>query len=171
MVLQKKTTQQQKAIAVAKDVIKRLKYLKLSMLSYISGPVPEFSKLKEEDFQNMISKKHIKEIEKNCFVCALGACILSKARLYNSIPFSKFASTYYVWVGREKAFSFLKDIFGRKNTSLIECAYSCVPNKGNLGTHEEKVKASKFGCLFPNEINRLKAIMNNVITNNGSFIV
>src|ERR1043165_3171280 len=78
----KELAPQEKAVAVAKDVIKRLKYLNIETRHYMCGQIPSKLKISEKDDL----KKHVAKVEKYCKVCALGACIISKARLFDEVP-------------------------------------------------------------------------------------
>src|SRR4051812_10887130 len=71
-----------KAIAIAQDVLLRLRrHLKVVTGAYCDGYLPVSEVKVDADL-----RENLPVIEKNCEVCALGACLLSKARLYNNVP-------------------------------------------------------------------------------------
>lgn len=123
-------------------------------------------------------------VQENCQVCALGACLLSKARVFDDLPFltikdpagSKLGDIY---VTTEPVYNSLSDILGFGNALLIECAYqrsdmagyTDVRGLGSDGVSKKKILAAvAFGRKFQEPQDSLKAIMENVIENNGVFI-
>src|SRR4051794_28070782 len=74
------TQETPKPVLVAQDVLRHVNTLLLSRGTYISG-YPTAASIKEGDLQD-----NVDVIEKDCTVCALGALLLSKARLFNDVP-------------------------------------------------------------------------------------
>src|SRR5579862_3956479 len=118
--------QENKAVLVAKDVLKRLRYLNVSTNIYLKG-VLEKALPKNEDL-----KEHVAEVQKKCQVCALGACLLSKARLYDKVPLSSIGSLegedgyWKIYAGCDSStriFTLLKDVFDLNSLSLMETAF------------------------------------------------
>ena len=119
-----------------------------------------------DEFQNIGSE---------CKVCALGAILLSKARLYDKIPINYKDTNYYVF--REWLIGGLLDVFDREQLDLIEIAFEVsdyvVRSFVSYPTPDEALihKAVQFGDNYPyHPTDRMRAIMNNIIDNNGHFV-
>lgn len=163
-------TKPEKAIAVAKDVLKRLGKLTVKTGDYLSFENTNIPK--EGNAQN-----YINEIESNCRVCALGACLLSQIRLYDKINLDLFESEcndrYIPLEDIRKIFNHLSKIFSKKTICLIEQAFESIGDvclTDSLSTSDKDIKMAQKYKKYKNDKNRLKAIMKNVIKNKGQFI-
>lgn len=154
-------------IEVIKDALKRLRYLNLSTNEYLRIRYQEFI---GNECNTEQANKYISKIEKNCEVCAKGALFLSHIRKYNEVSVSDVlnsnADSYIC--------SNLKE-FDIENLDLVEAAYQCCPNcrwDDNQETKELDKKAVIFGQGFDyrNKKSRLKAILKNMLDNNGVFV-
>jgi len=112
-------------------------------------------------------------VEKNCTVCALGASILSKARLFDDYRFRVNDSYEHFHGGAE--------IFGINQALLIEAAFEqtreLIDDGGvfrdgrTFKFPEGQVdRAVKFGKRYGESEKRLAAIMRNVVKNEGVFV-
>lgn len=137
-------TSEQKAVAVAKDVLKNLKALRcVSGNTYIERPDLLPMKIKPEDS----AQKHIEYFTKRCKVCALGACVISYVRLYNDVLVKDFRGYSIIC---DKLFP----VFGR-SMHTIEHAF------------EQGVGLKNH---YDDDNQRLRAIMLNVVKNKGKFV-
>lgn len=164
----------QARVAIAKDVLKHLRSLKVGTGYYFNGPIFKGG-AKGDDTQ-----KHLKKLVK-CEVCALGACLISHVRLFDEVPLTKVADfgrydEYYDKEAGKGSFEFksdrpvhiLKKYFSRHQLNMIEAAFE--QNNPFGGDLEELSKAIEFteGIYEPKD--RLKAIMKNIVENDGTFV-
>jgi hypothetical protein len=138
-----------KRVAVATDVIKQIRDRKYVATegSYLTFEGQEF-----DDSRDLKLAERISEIEgPNCHVCALGSMILSKTRL--------FGSKISVWNAdsRDGIFRDLKKLFGEKQLTLIEDTF-------------DGCSYSHYMYEYPDDNERLIAIMGNVVANKGTFV-
>ena len=70
--------QRNRAILVAQDVLKRLKSLQLTRGYYMYGAVAH--RPRDSELRDFLKR------EPNCHVCAMGACLLSYAHVYDNLP-------------------------------------------------------------------------------------
>lgn len=102
-------------------------------------------------------------INERCEVCALGALMLSKVRIFNEYNFrNRIIREGYA--GQSSVTSALNDVFTKAQLTLIENTFE----KNNVFGHFED--AENFGKRFPLPTDRLRAIMENIIQNDGTFI-
>lgn len=170
------TTKQRKLrLAVAADVIASLKYLEVyAGNGYILDIDP--SKLHFTKGSKVVAR----EIQKQgCEVCALGACVLSLVALDNDFDFLKASG--------ESAENFnsldldhfrdrLLEVFSPVQLCLIETAFERdemgardVDNLDSDDLQPWLEAAIKFGNKFGYSSKRLRAIMKNILDNNGVF--
>lgn len=102
-------TKAEKAVAVAKDVLKRLKYGKLNVkrrtgFFLVKRNFPKHGSLQE--FADVA--------EANCKVCALGGMFLSYARVYNRVRCDEVYNDFYETTKK------LKQVFSMRTLALIE---------------------------------------------------
>ena len=153
-------------VAIAKDVIARVdKIGQIAKGGYID--IDGNFCLGPNDLQ-----EYVDEIEPYCTVCALGSILLSKARLYNNVPTSNFEAIYYHG-GRPEIVESLKDIFPIEQLDLIESAFEkdLIFSSIISDSFIQEIKdAAMFGSEYKVAKDRLVAIMENIIENNGEFI-
>lgn len=128
---------QEKAIAVAKDVLKVIKGDKQGGFSgygslksfngYIFRQFLDSSKPKpDEDFQ-----KYVDKVQPMCTACALSTCLFSHIRLYDRVKVKDIIKEKYpnshlgkrVDINSKLIIEKLEKTFGRKQLRLIEMAY------------------------------------------------
>ena len=163
-----------KGLAVAQDVLQHLKYLNMRQGAYISGRVSQ-QVAKAEDLQEVVDV-----VQKKCNVCLLGACLLSKARLYDQVPLSElFMTIEDSEAGEIEAESDLlrvrlEDCFSHRTMSLMEAAFECTAGLAEGLTDSERdvqllYGAVSFGLLHTSLSARVEAVMKNVVQNGGLF--
>jgi hypothetical protein len=170
------TQETPKAVLVAQDVLDRLDHLSLTRGHYLYGYPDKGDINPDGDLRD-----NVKVIEQICSICALGALLLSKARLFDDVPMTNVLeyggfgiSTYRINMTRGELTAKLRDAFSDEQLDLIETAFerryigsNCTRTK--LAS-EALSRAIRFGEAFYNNTERLKAIMENVIANNGVFV-
>lgn len=106
---------------------------------------------------------------KECSVCALGALMLSEIRHTNKLKMSD--------VGYEIAYQEhghrLNKLFSKSQQKLMELVF-----EGGMGLfgvryleEDELAKIDRFYCAYEDDEGRLRAILKNVIKNNGKFVL
>jgi hypothetical protein len=172
----------EKRVTLAKDVILQLELQRLIAYSgdYICGlnlTFDENGKLIKNDveLQSILPTQ-------TCRVCAKGAFFIADIMRRDKMKISEAKHG----IGNEKIVRRLSDIFTRNQLDLIETAFEkSVIYEENETLMEEKVikstgdvdyiytplakKAISFGKKYKDTTNRMIAIMNNIIKNNGEF--
>lgn len=170
----------EKAVAVAKDVLKHVQTYHWSRGIYLSGTwwrgTPWTGDLRD----------HIKEVEDTCAMCLLGACLVSKARLFDDVAVNRLYNAYFVDSKLDYAFvnpsrevigSLLRDIFSPLELAKIESAFERRVMDYDYGgdipvdTHALLLGAAAFGRMFVDNADRVTAVMENIIANDGTFVV
>jgi hypothetical protein len=109
------------------------------------------------------SKEQAKKAKGSCEVCALGACFLSLVALKNEYPFKAYDRAFT----RGSISHRLREAFSRQQQDMIEAAFelsSCHTVDTVDGSPEQ------FGTKYHTDRDRLKAIMENIIANQGVFM-
>lgn len=155
----------QQRVLIAKDVISqtklgRYKLERYTWCDFSSGFCKQFQKLLNKNpnaecelFQKMVLQKTL-----DCRCCGLGACLISRARLGNTVGPPRRDDSFEIEdIGR-----YLKDIFNEQ-MQLIETAFEC-----GEGCYSNN-RATEFGLRYKSNKARLNAIMKNIIENEGDF--
>lgn len=178
------------SVQLARDVLSHIQGHEARYMRgrYLLGDVP--STLIKGDLRD-----HLPVIEQKCTMCALGAMLVSKARLWDRTPMEslfteldsdlheEFEGLRMMSVGRRAIIVQLEEVFDSYQLNLIESAFEMkrcgtTPSPGDLGGIEafhdymDRVDdAINFGCQrnIGTPAERLGAIMNNIIENNGVF--
>lgn len=178
------------SVQLAKDVLSHIQghEARYVLGRYLLGDVP--GELTKGDLRD-----HLPVIEQKCTMCALGAMLVSKARLWDRTPMAslfteldsdlheEFEGLRMMNIGRRAIIVQLEEVFDSYQLNLIESAFEMkpcgiCPSPGDLGGIEafhnymERVDdAINFGCQrsIGTPAERLSAIMNNIIENNGVF--
>lgn len=154
-------------IAIAKDVIKSLRRITPTTGVYV-GTKNDAKVLKIVELNKGDSKKIAEKVKSYCKVCALGACFISAVAVDNKWDFEKedITDSYSDFQLNER----LSKIFTRDQMGLIEAAFECADHGMFVNTDLKKYNAAvAFGKKFKTPRSRLKAIMENIIENNGIF--
>jgi hypothetical protein len=152
-------TKAQKRVAIAKDVLKQLKALNVVKGTYLRNYGLQLPR-------NDQAKQHINQISRGCEVCALGACFLSHIRLFNEVDVGTLAgrcgeTVNCVFAGSDLIDAELHKYFTYDQLLLIEAAFE--------GWTGEGYEARDFYDKHPDPKERLQAIMQNIVKNNGEF--
>lgn len=178
---------QEKAIAIAKDVLHRLKLEKLSLARRTGFIVPKETFPKTGSLQKQIDKA-----EANCQVCALGGIFLSHVRLHNGVQCDNVCDGSFNF---HQISSKLKQIFSEKTLALIEgvfegkilrIAYVLSIRGISVGDaydmekrikdyHNAVVEKARKGKKLLSAKAKTRALMTeickNIIRNNGEFVL
>lgn len=164
-------------VAIAQDIIARLdsgQYIAGKDL-YVWSPVLDgFHHEWDDDLQN-----HMEEFdEEPCQVCAIGAALISRARLFDSVNVQKVFKTSLFFYNDNQVVdanvselrSNLDEIFGREQVALLEAAYELRRWYNDFDIDEQLVQdAISFGMRYDDRRERLRAVWQNVIDNDGIF--
>ena len=171
----------EKAIAVAQDVLAHLPEMMPTRRTYINGSIDARDDADEnkDDLQ-----KYVDVATKECEVCALGACMLSYARLYDNVPMRDIAAFsgdgWDVSADREEIVETMCEVFSGAQLALIESAFE----RTAMGSIEASAHAlcaavdfgrehvNMVGLASPQDTNTavLRGIMENIIANDGYFV-
>lgn len=153
-----------KAVAVAKDVLARLDVLHLQTGWYMTiGSSSSISFLGD-------LREQVDLVQEECAVCQLGACLLSTARLFDQVPMSCFNSGRRALLSESTIHDLLVGVFDRDTLDLMEAAFECQPLSWLEASPYSITHAIHFGRRFVALEDRVRAIMENVIDNGGVFV-
>jgi len=171
-----KLTKAERAVALAKDVIRLIKTKRITPHSGIYFRVPSYSSktVKEGDSVQTFLKRLNEE---ECDVCAIGACFVALVDKENKLDFDKSMmhnihrhSIIHAKPMRKK----LKSVFSDSQMGLIEAAFECYADLALISVRSPNYTRSLYaavawGCDIDGSFARLNAIMKNIIQNGGKF--
>jgi hypothetical protein len=162
-------------IAIAKDVIKHLDSKKLNAKSGAycifkseAGQPPLSESDGGSDLRGLLSTK-----VHHCDVCAKGAMFIAHVMRFNEV---KLPSADWAYFDPARAFngeSFVTSplqYFDEDQLDLIEAAFEGDDVQGSL-SEEETDDAESFSLSHENDDERLRAIMQNIVDNGGTFLL
>ena len=168
--------QRKKAVAVAKDVIEQLRIGRL-----ISTPGCYVS-LSNFDYSINKGKESFRSIYRDnsnieCSVCAIGAAFIGYVNQYNNATLDDVFNE-----DSNKYIDILSDVFSRYQLRLMERIYEGrwedFPEdfEEYISLTEEEQDTLEESCdryrrKYPDATDRLRAIMLNVVRNNGEFVL
>lgn len=181
--VKKLTKLQEKRVAIAKDAIAQLnteayvaatgQYVGLDWqqtdeIEAAAGACKLFTGKDASDFEfnkvldNVVSKQN------PCEVCAKGALFLSSIRKFNNFTLEEASDGDLDNMASHK----VQEIFGEKNADLIEIFYEKWDADQDMNPLDEETfeKVEKWANKYPNNTDRLIAILKNIVKNNGEFI-
>lgn len=165
-------------ILIAKDALKQMKFWKIT-----AGKYCEFNTVVPtgESLQKILPK-----VQQNCEVCAKGALFLSFVRKFNNVSTNDLnrqtSYDYNDWnnfnaekeyVSADSGFICrkLEKYFTRTQLDLIEFAFEgedvCGDTWQKTEEYQDKVRA--YSQQFPDDEERLKVILKNIVRNGGTF--
>jgi hypothetical protein len=183
----KKATKAQKRVMIAQDVLAQIK-AKRYVAEQGTWALPKFSDnfcntdpTGKESVQQLFASKEIE----SCNVCALGGLFMSCTNLNNHTTYDQFNSEnddIGSLISYEEGLSNELDVFFSKNQlTLIEIyfengeGYFSIDNE-TVDTGSRFYKSidfdhvNSFNDKYQNDDDRLKAIMKNIVENNGTFV-
>lgn len=157
----------EKAVVVAKDVLKHLNAMAIKDGHYFQLVTDETEILyREGDLQ-----EHVEEVQAHCTVCLLGACVLSKARIYDTVSMETFREME-ICCSDSDVRETLADIFDIDTINCMEAAFEVDRFNWMRATDHKLIEAAmNFGSQFQTRKECVRAVMENIIANNGKFIV
>ena len=169
------TVVNEKALAIAQDVLKNLggQYVARAKVYAAEAKwnVPDEDIPTEGELQKALDKM------KSCNVCALGACVLSKARLFNDLPITEMFYGGFFELDSEDAYREIEDVFGVTQRAMIESAFersdmrSFEDDDHDDEVTEDEIEIAKaFGHRYNDAESRMRAIMENIVANGGVFV-
>lgn len=179
----KEYTKAEMRVLVAKDVLKTLK--KASKGDTIRPTQGEYCYLDNRDILSQASRtkdsrRQARLLQKDCKVCALGAAFLSHVALMNNYEFPKDEFVSYMALDFNDISKKLKELFTPYQMALIEAAFEgdiC----GGAGKYDNRATRKQKDAIehaayymYPDSIpptERLTKIMENLVANNGTFVV
>lgn len=162
-----KLPRSEKKILIAKDVLKNINSKKYIARGgdYLMFPNLQITTDSVRDNFNKI---------KECYVCALGACLLSTIKYKNKLLFRDIISIR----SYDEQWDILKGVFSSKELANIEYCFE----GNNVGTRvaedrfnlTENNEIARIGIVYSdkfynNSRNIITKIMKNIIRNNGNF--
>ena len=178
-----------KRVIIAKDVIKQIiaNKFKAETGKYMRFTYDGISMFPDSIFRNLVEIKGRKECELQeiiqdenikCRVCALGSCFLSLINLNDNYKLNEDIS--YILSGVERTqheiAKVLSPYFSISQLRLMENTFEANDLPGyirhdciELNGIELTDKAMNFGSVYIKDNDRLIAIMQNIIDNNGEF--
>lgn len=168
----KTATKSERAVMVAKDALSMLGKGKIaaSVGRWAELPISIFDGVEPEDEENIqICDLTDSESFNGCKTCALGALMLSEIRHTNKLALSDVCSSIeYDQHGHR-----LNKVFSLAQQKMMEYAF-----EGGSGYfYSDDIPSNQISKLddfyekYPGKTDRLRAILKNVIKNNGKFVV
>lgn len=149
----------EKIVAICRDVIQQVKIrnYRADRIAYVS-----FVNIRSDESEGDL-KEHLEEFESGgCEVCAIGAALVSKVRLYNSFDIRNVHRV-------DDNVGFINDYIIRENLHdifTIDFLYEIERHfEGSLDGYEYFVEK------YDSRNERLVALMQNIITNNGEIVI
>lgn len=123
---------------------------------------------KDENVKAVSASEYVGKL-KACKVCALGSIFVSQVRIGDDFKLSDVQNAYDVFEWLEK--SPLKRYFSVDQLELLEaCFEGCNGMYGESMDRANELLANAYASEFPQDKDRLTAIMKNIVRNNGKFI-
>ena len=174
-------------VAVAEDVLLQLGRLDVPLrvrlgAAYISGVDHTGSAAYEGLNLDGDLKDQADLVQRNCAVCAVGALLLSKARVLNEVPMADLVYAYpgvekcFIAVGREGTLRLLEDTFDDDTLNRVEAFFEASPMHISPG-HYRRAGMAAYGLSLSGSLSlsaarkRMIEIAENIVRNRGEFIV
>lgn len=158
-------------LAIAKDALSVLSLVKISPGKWCDMTLPNVSG--DDQLQKYIGNKDLKK--RKCEVCADGLLFLSAVRLYNEFPVAGYLDENIkkYEVNDNDLFDVLNEKIGCNQAALIECTFELGQGKCQPDDIEPEWLghlAIEYGKQYKKPVDRMKAILKNIIRNSGEFI-
>lgn len=174
-------TRKEKRLIVIKDVLSRLRYRKVDINYYIKDiPIKE---LKSNNL-NRDLQQDINKIEK-CQACALGNVLISHIRVFDKLTYedigfyTQYSSSNYEsycingYTLKNDVVNVLLKYFSQLQLDMIEAAFEqtdlYVKDFVKKRNRTKILNSIKFGKKYKDPKTRLRAILNNILDNDGLF--
>lgn len=171
----KSATKAERAVMVAKDALSMLGRGKISASTgdWVTLPMSVLEVIEQLEDTRDIQICDLTDSEdfNDCKACALGALMLSEIRHTNKLTIND--TNIYLGVEYEDYGYRLDKIFSPTQQKLMEFAFEGGRGyfKFNDIPTNQIPKLNRFYLKYPDKTDRLRAILKNVIKNNGKFVV
>ena len=166
----------ERKVVLCEDVLARIEAERLIVArgSYMGNiyNLPEI--VGKAEFEGTVTPDDCLLMEKHCGVCARGALLLSRIRLFNSVDWEDLKINDSLGINQDQTSDILSEAFDTEELLAIEAAFEAEEgeeNDGFIGEDEEySWDCIEFGLEHEYPDDRLIAIMQNIIHNNGEFL-
>jgi len=174
----RKATKAQKRVLIAQDVLAQIKAKRYVAESGI-WVAPHFSVNVETVVHESAQKLFAEKVITTCNVCALGGMFMSCTNLNNNTTVEQLERSADLGESVDcgiKLSNGLNQIFSKKQLMLVETYFEVgdgwFGEKGYTGESngEDQYHVEAFYDKYPDEGDRLKEIMKNIIANDGTFV-
>ena len=160
-----------KRVAIAKDVLAQIAARKYRATCgvYVDG-------LKTEDVPGETQLQEIVAGQReSCEVCGIGSVFMSAVRLGDNLTVGEALSVagYDSYVNESVMADKVREYFAPAQLALIETAFERGPVGISEDWHQDSAapeRAIRFGNRYRSATARLKAIMTNIVENEGTFV-
>jgi hypothetical protein len=169
-----KMTPSQKRVQIAKDVIAQLDakrlYAKQGVYVQGKGGANNITVGGEGFWDDDTQETEVRDLlAPKCEVCAKGGLFVAAVDRFNKLKFRDELCPIGAYNRCSDPVEYLSRFFGEQQLELIEYAFE----KGGAGdvNYDDKktVAAERFGKMFTSADARMRAIMKNIVKNNGTF--
>ena len=154
-----KMTKPQKRVAIAKDA---LAAIKAKIYTAEEGTYCLIAGIDDPFGSEFDKSSQLRDSLAQCQCCAIGALFLSKARVADEETVGRYRRGVDYWRR-------LSPYFDRQQLDLIEAAFELHDVHDTL-KEDARERAYRFGNRYTVAKNRLVAILNNIVENNGTFV-
>ncbi len=169
-------TPAQMRVAIAQDAIATLTAGRFNIRSgggYLYGEV--ISPVAVDPQSDV--QQHFEVLAVTCQVCALGVCLLIKAKLFDAVTMYDAGFRTYAYdtstrmcASRDSVVANLRDVFADDQLDLIEAAFEQTAVVLDFDADKEAIdEAIQFGQRYYDHADRAVAIFRNIIANGGDF--
>lgn len=159
-------TREERKVAVCKDVLSRLDVMQVTSGSYVDSD-------NEYDCEHdaVVTPSECDMLFEACEVCARGALLLGRVAVFNKLTWGEIGlvGDHTITASDSDTTNGLDGIFTYYELCELETAFELGMNLYVLGGDAYDA-ARNFGHLYPDPKDRLRAILENVIQNNGNFV-
>jgi hypothetical protein len=175
----KTLTKAQKRVAIAKDVIKQLNAARFNARNgyyLIPNPVGTYSSFGTSILENIKAGTELQNILKKnierCDCCAKGALFMSAVEKYNQCKVTKNMKENDGRMFDDSDITkHLRGIFSQDQLTLIESAFEGFYLDGEIANNPYDSPTYRFKRNFTQPDDCMRAIMENIIENKGTFVI
>lgn len=159
---------EEKRVIIARDVLSQIK---INTIRPRTGLYLHFTDYIEDDLKVKFPlPAHKVFSESDCYACAIGACFYSLIVVGDQLLTRDVVSRDGM-IHPSDIRPHLYFLFTREQLALIESAFERrAQDHANWCNRKEVGKAVQFGEAYRNAPTRMRAIMKNIIQNNGTFV-
>lgn len=164
------TKQEKMRVQIARDVLDQLN--DQSIMATRGSYCVLVEPVSDEQYEANLDFSSILEKQKHCQVCALGALFVAKALRYDKLPVQSLGKEIRNDIIIDREFwPYLTETFDGEQLRFIEMAFEGNNDRGFAANVGKEEKAYAFFDAYESSTERLTAIMENIIENNGLFVL